>query len=432
MTDKYQNEDKTIMESQDKTILEREDIRIAENDRTVRETEDKTVAESDVPVVEQGKETATDSEICSFRDYPILQQFPATGGEADIYLIKQEKNDAILKLYRLGIDPKEEVLKRAKELSDQFPEHIVGIYEHGYDDKTKRWYEIQEHAKYGSLRDYINAGYEKNVLKTITEEIVEGLKVLNDNNLLHLDLKPSNILIRTTNPLDLIFTDFGIASIIAPEQSKKEMSKLKGTVLYWAPESLAGIVGKPMDYWSLGMIILEMLAGKHPFSGLDTRVIMYTLSTKGVHVPDDLPDDYKLLLKGLLTRDPEKRWGYPEIRRWLNGERDIPFYYIYEERKAGQYEKPHPFNEKKYYSLEELVSAFVENEKTWKEAIEHINRGYITKWLENNEDYDNSVKIEMIREDSGRDNDLILLKIIYTFITDFHTDIDTLNSRSSA
>lgn len=413
MTDQPQN--KAKQEPADKTIIEKEDKTIIESEQTVRETADWTVAESDDSLIQQKSAATSDTEISSFRNYPILHQLPATGGEADIYIIKQENTDAILKLYRLGIDPKEEVLKRAKELSDQFPEHIVGIYEYGYDEKTKRWYEIQEYAKYGSLRDYINTESENKDLSIITEEIAEGLKVLNDNNLLHLDLKPANILVRSKEPFDLIFSDFGIASIIAPEQSKKEMSKLKGTVLYWAPESLAGIVGKPMDYWSLGMILLEIMAGIHPFSGLDTRVIMYTLSTKGVHVPDDLPEDYKLLLKGLLTREPEKRWGYQEVRRWLNGERDIPFYYIYEERKEGQYEKPYSFNDKKHYTLEELMAAFVESEESWRDAVSHINRGYVTKWLENNADYDNSVKIEKIREEAGRDSDLILLTIIYNF-----------------
>ncbi len=415
----YQN--KTIIEREDKAFVESEikrrettDDVIDDNEITIRDLKDMTIIEFDGTAVEQKRETVVGSEISSFRNYPILEQFPAIGGEADIYLIKQEDKDVILKLYRYGMDPKAEVLKKAKELSCKFPEHIIEIYEYGYDDKTKKWYEIQEHAKCGSLGDYINAGFRKKELKTITEEIVEGLKVLNDNNLLHLDLKPSNILVRSEEPLDLIFTDFGIASILDPELSRK-MTKIKGTPLYWSPESFTGVVGKEADYWSLGMIILEMLAGKHPFNGLDTKVIMYTLSTKGVGIPNDIPEEYQLLLKGLLTREPDKRWSYAEVRRWLNGEKDIRVYFSEVENKKGEYEKPYKFHDKEYFSLKKLVAAFVESEDSWNDAIAHINRGYITKWLENNEEYDGSVRIEKIREDLAGDNDLILLRIIYTF-----------------
>lgn len=386
-------------------------------DRTVQETSDKTVAESSQTIVDQEQDHNFTSALTSFRDFPVLEQFPATGGEADIYLINQKGKKAILKLYRYGLEPKAEVLKRAQELSIEYPEHIIRIYEYGYDQKTKRWFEIQEYAEYDTLKDFAEKNDVKTHLRRIIEEIVGALKILNDHNLLHLDLKPSNILVRSVQPLDLIFTDFGIASLLDPEFSKK-MTKIKGTPLYWSPEAFTGVVGKESDYWSLGMMILEILTGKHPFSGLDPNVIMFTLSTKGVAIPDDLSAEYVLLLKGLLTRDPKKRWGYEQITRWKAGERDIPVFYSYTEHKEGAYKKAYKFSGKEHYSLDELVASFVESSESWKDAISHVQRGYITKWLENNEDYDNSVKIEKIRDESRTDDNLSLLRIVYSFNKD--------------
>jgi serine/threonine protein kinase len=388
--------------------------KVHKDERTILETGQKTVVEGYKTEVEDRQSSSGASAISSFRDYPIIEQFPATGGEADIYLIKQKSGEAILKLYRFGVDPKEAVLKKAKELSINFPEHIIGIDEYGYDEKTQRWYEIQEHAKHGSLRDYAASNFNKKELRKIIEEIIEGLKVLNDNDLLHLDLKPSNILVRTIQPLDLILTDFGIASILDPDLSKK-MTKIKGTPLFWSPEAFTGVVGKQSDFWSLGIIILELLMGKNPFSDLDTKVIMYTLSTRGVEIPENIGEDFKLLLKGLLTREPQKRWGYEQVKRWLQGDRDIPTYYVLGESSEGKYRKSYKFHGQDYYGLETLVAAFAADEESWKDATAHVSRGYITKWLESNEDYDNSVRIEKIREEAGSDTDLVVFRIVYTF-----------------
>ncbi len=227
-----------------------------DKDKTIAES-GRTVAESDKTIAEKKSGSSLEFKISSFRDYPVLRQYPASGGEADIYLLEKESDKRILKLYRYGMNPKKDILRQVKELSDTFPEHIVRIYEYGYDDRTGRWYEIQEYAEYGSLRDFVKTRPDESQLRRIIDETVEGLKVLHYSNILHLDIKPSNILVRETSPLDLIFTDFGIASVLDPELSKK-LTNVKGTPLYWSPEAFTGVVGREADYWSLGMIVLEL------------------------------------------------------------------------------------------------------------------------------------------------------------------------------
>lgn len=386
-------------------------------DKTIMENRDKTLIEPDATIREKALEQAGQPHLSSFRDCDLLSEFPAVGGEADIYLAARNGEKRILKLYRYGMNPKEEVLKRTKELSRQFPGNIVSIYEYGYDEKSKRWYEIQEYARYGTLKDISVRKLDNGILSTVVKEISDGLKVLHDNDILHLDLKPSNILVRSLNPLDLIFTDFGIASILDPELSRK-MTSIKGTPLYWSPEAFTGVVGKEADYWSLGMIILEFLLGSHPFSGLDTKVIMYTLSTKGVSIPEEIDDSYKRLLMGLLTREPQWRWGFPELSRWLKGDSNIPVCYTSQTQNEKRYHKPYTFRNREYGSAKELLLAFIEDEENWKDAREHILRGYITKWLESNEDYETGVRIERLKESSDEDPDLAVVRVIYSFNTE--------------
>ena len=128
-----------------------EDRTVLSGDKTVLSTEDKTQLSSGVQssTLSKGKNFKT------FREYTVDKQLHTSGSEADIFVINKSDNSYVLKLYRYGMEPKPELLNKLKEMSDTYPEHIVGIYETGYDEETGRWYEIQEHIKHGSLKDLL-------------------------------------------------------------------------------------------------------------------------------------------------------------------------------------------------------------------------------------------------------------------------------------
>lgn len=380
----------------------------------------------------------------TFRSFRAVEQLHATGGEADIYLVERESQKYILKLYRFGMNPKEEILQKTKELSERFARHIVRIVEYGYYEKARRWYEIQEFARFGTLRDLMAEGPAgEEATAVIVSEIAGALRVLHENNILHLDLKPSNILVRSREPLELIFTDFGVSSVIDPEMSKK-MTGVKGTPLYWAPESFTGVVGREADYWALGMIALEAATGKHVFAGLDTKVIMFSLSTKPVEVPKSLPERLRTLISGLLSREPKRRWGAGEVARWL-GRAEIPHDVvggdgdIYEAGAAFEeitYKKPYKFKGREFYTIESLTEFFTGRPEIWEDARIHVAKGYVTKWLEGNEDYERSAEAEKIQSPDG---DLTLVRFIHGFNPglDFHyygvkVDFDSIYSALSA
>jgi len=60
------------------------------------------------------------------------------------------------------------------------------------------------------------------------------------------------------------------------------------------------------DWWGLGMIVLELLAGEHPFEGVTNSQIIRQLSIDNVGIPDFLDPEGTLLIKGLLTKDDRR------------------------------------------------------------------------------------------------------------------------------
>ncbi|NLE28008.1 MAG: serine/threonine protein kinase, partial [Clostridiaceae bacterium] len=69
----------------------------------------------------------------TFRGYRVLESLPSSGAESDIHVIDCGGERRVLKLYRLGIEPKLEVLQKVETLSSEHPEDLVLIHETGYD-----------------------------------------------------------------------------------------------------------------------------------------------------------------------------------------------------------------------------------------------------------------------------------------------------------
>ncbi|KAK7155110.1 hypothetical protein R3I93_009911 [Phoxinus phoxinus] len=101
-------------------------------------------------------------------------------------------------------------------------------------------------------------------------QILQGLEYLHNCRILHLDIKPDNIMVTNLNVIKII--DFGSAQRFNP-LSLQQYSRGLGTLEYMAPEMLKGdLVGPPADIWSLGVISYIMLSGRHPFQDKDPEV----------------------------------------------------------------------------------------------------------------------------------------------------------------
>ncbi|KAI7901055.1 kinase-like domain-containing protein [Cokeromyces recurvatus] len=151
-------------------------------------------------------------------------------------------------------------------------------------------------------------------------EIVQGLKILHQNNIVYRDLKPENVLIGLDG--HIILTDFGLSKIftendiINNEENVPYTQTFCGTAEYLAPEIL---LGEPytfaVDFWSLGTLIYEMLAGITPFWA-ETHMDMYkrVLEDPLQFPPHRFDKTIKNFLAGLLEKEAHERLGWGGIQ----------------------------------------------------------------------------------------------------------------------
>src|ERR1700687_5195546 len=94
-------------------------------------------------------------------------------------------------------------------------------------------------------------------------QVARGLSAAHARNIVHRDIKPSNIIITKDNVAKIV--DFGLARAIASNSSTQSISST-GTLPYMAPEQILGEpIDRGSDVWALGVILIQMITGSHPF-----------------------------------------------------------------------------------------------------------------------------------------------------------------------
>jgi serine/threonine protein kinase len=238
----------------------------------------------------------------------VLEILPTDGGQADLALVESAHHEQrVIKLYRRGIKPDWRVLERLPAVASQ---NIVQFFAHGVADNTA--YEIMEYCADGNLRTLLACWPQSNeTLRTLIVQLSAALTALHTQQILHRDLKPENILLRKSAPLEIALTDFGTSTL---KMATQYFTYGARTVNYAAPEVLTGVLDEKSDWWSMGMILLETLCGKHPYSDLSEQVALHQLATQSVEVTGVFDDDLRMFgfgfgptlgrrQKGLAARD---------------------------------------------------------------------------------------------------------------------------------
>ena len=303
--------------------------------------------------------------------FRIVRALPATGAEAELLIVQAVNGgpELVAKIYRHGIHPDREIRERIARIA---PEHRVEVIESGLADGFT--FELMEFCRAGSLRDLLAKGLPTpDQLRDIVAELASAIAGVHQAGLIHRDLKPENVLVRSSEPLDLVLTDFSIASL---QNATLRFTGVARTLAYGAPETLSGVIDQKADWWSLGMILLEASTGAHPFAGLSDAVILHRLTTRSINLAAVNDPKLKKLLRGLLLRDPKNRWGAEEIRRWLANDpqlADAPG-----EESDLQARQAYRIGDEECFTPEQLAVGLSRN---WQKALSDLDNGLLINWL---------------------------------------------------
>jgi len=136
----------------------------------------------------------------------------------------------------------------------------------------------------------------------IVESVGDALHYAHQQNVLHRDVKPSNIMFDKSGMIYL--TDFGLARMVISDEPTLSQDMLLGTPQYISPEQARGdeSIDHRADLYSFGVVIYEMLVGKVPFSADTPYAIVHDHIYTPLPRPTQLNPDVPLMLEGFLMK----------------------------------------------------------------------------------------------------------------------------------
>ncbi|KAL2072267.1 hypothetical protein VTL71DRAFT_11610 [Oculimacula yallundae] len=156
--------------------------------------------------------------------------------------------------------------------------------------------------------------FEETVVSSLTRQTLSGLAYLHREGILHRDLKADNILLDLDGTCKI--SDFGISKKTDNIYGNDATNNMQGSVFWMAPEVIRsrgeGYSAK-VDIWSLGCVVLEMFAGRRPWSKEETVGAIYKLGSlnESPPIPDDVSDNISPAAVGFMadcfTIDPTER-----------------------------------------------------------------------------------------------------------------------------
>lgn len=224
--------------------------------------------------------------------YEVLERV-GTGGMSDVYKAfdrKLSRNVAIKVLKREYNNDRSFISKfktEAQSAASLIHPNIVNVYDVGEDNGY--YYIVMELIEGITLKSYIQKKGKLAVPEAtnIAIQIANGIECAHNNQIVHRDIKPQNILISREGKVKV--ADFGIARAAS---SNTMSGTAMGSVHYISPEQAGGqYVDEKSDIYSLGITFFEMITGQVPFDGDSTvSIALMHIQNKVPSVRDYVPD----------------------------------------------------------------------------------------------------------------------------------------------
>jgi serine/threonine protein kinase len=215
----------------------------------------------------------------------------------------------------------------AKALARLRHPQIVPIYDAGSEGAYH--YIAMEFIEGRTLADALSEGpLNPRQSAQIVIDIAQALAYAHGLDIVHRDVKPSNIVLDARGVAHLI--DFGLAHRPGAPGEGDQGGRIRGTPAYLAPEQARGNHDAPSpanDQYSLGVVLYELLCGRTPFSGPPLAVLISALQQeppRPVDLDPTVPGDLEAICLKTLAKRPEDRYPSCEslaedLGHWLGG-----------------------------------------------------------------------------------------------------------------
>lgn len=311
--------------------------------------------------------------------YEIVEPLSASTGEADLYVCKYNGAEHVAKVYRRQRAVKPEVITVLKSIDSPY---VAKLFDTGiYNDRP---FEVLPYYKNGSLQGKKFTFDE--LKKTIIPCINEALRVLHQNDIIHKDLKPSNIMLLDDNK-SVAIIDFGISSVVE-EGNTVLVTKTGMTPEYSAPETFRNLFLEESDYYSFGITLYELYCGYTPYKNMNAEEIAQFTAVQRIPFPKDMPQELQDLISAVTyfditnrnnKKNPNRRWTYVEVDNWCKGKKQV----IPGEGTGFGAEKaipPYTFLGQAYKDIPSMITALASN---WNNGKKQLYRGLLSAFFKN-------------------------------------------------
>jgi len=188
--------------------------------------------------------------------------------------------------------------------------HICTIYE--IDEAENQIFIAMAYLEGQSLKEKLQSGtLTLEEIARITLQITEGLKAAHQQDIVHRDIKSSNIIITKENQAKIL--DFGLAKWSGSTLVTKPGTTTRGTVAYMSPEQAQGVpVDQRTDIWSVGVVLYEMLTGQLPFRSEYEQAVIYSILNEEPPpisaTRTEVPKEWEKIVNKCLQKNPAQRY----------------------------------------------------------------------------------------------------------------------------
>eukprot|EP01103_Thecamoeba_quadrilineata_P013716 TRINITY_DN3892_c0_g1_i1.p1 TRINITY_DN3892_c0_g1~~TRINITY_DN3892_c0_g1_i1.p1 ORF type:complete len:404 (-),score=69.68 TRINITY_DN3892_c0_g1_i1:154-1344(-) len=242
-------------------------------------------------------------------------------GKGSFGKVMQVKKKDSGKIYAMKVLRKQAIIEKKQVIHTKAEKSILQKIQHPF--IVSLIYAFQTEEKLYMVLEYVNGGelffhlkregkFAESRVRLYAAEISSALIHLHSLDIVYRDLKPENILLDCDG--HICITDFGLSKEIAPTEGSTH--SFCGTPEYLAPEVLRGQGhSTPVDWWSLGILIYEMLTGLPPFYSRNQNQMYQKILTETLKFPPYVSPEAQSLLRGLLDRDVSTRLGDAKLKQ---------------------------------------------------------------------------------------------------------------------